>query len=271
MIINGGSRRNGKFFAKHLGNAQENERVTLCEIRNLAAETVAEAFREMEAIAMGTRCENYFYHANINPLSTETLTQQQWSRAIDLLEAKLCLAGNARFIVEHQKKGRVHRHVVWLRIDVSRMRAVEMTDDYERHQATARELEVEFGLVQGKSVLGEGRTKGERPARRPQSWETFRGHLSGIDPQRMTDQITSLYRSCNDASEFASRLREQNCRLVRGDRTGFCIVDSAGHVHSLARRLPGVTATALEEFLGSLGGDTVPTVAAWRAARSKEA
>jgi hypothetical protein len=94
MIINGGSRRNGTFFAKHLGNAQENERVTLCEIRNLAAETIAEAFQEMEAIAMGTRCENYFYHANINPLSKETLTQRQWNRAVDLLEAKLCLTGS---------------------------------------------------------------------------------------------------------------------------------------------------------------------------------
>jgi hypothetical protein len=271
MIINGGSRRNGKFFAKHLGNAQENERVTLCEIRNLAAETIAEAFREMEAIAMGTRCENYFYHANINPLSKETLTKQQWDRAIDLLEAKLCLTGHARFIVEHQKKARVHRHVVWLRIEVSRMRAVEMTDDYERHQATARELEEEFGLAPGKSVLGEGKTKGERPARRPQSWETFRGHVSGIDPQRMTEQITSLYRSCSDAREFASRLKEHNYHLVRGDRTRFCMVDSAGHVHSLARRLRGITAAALEEFLSGLGGDTIPSVADWRAARSKEA
>jgi hypothetical protein len=271
MIINGGSRRNGKFFAKHLGNALENERVTLCEIRNLAADTIAEALREMEAIAMGTRCENYFYHANINPLSNETLTQKQWSRAIDLLEERLFLTGHARFIVEHQKKGRVHRHVVWLRIDVSRMRAVEMTDDYERHQAAARELEEEFGIAQGKSVLGPRKTKGDRPARRPQPWETFRGHLSGIDPHRMADQITSLYRSCSAASEFASRLKEHNYRLMKGDRTGFCIVDSAGHIHSLARRLRGITATALDEFLGRLGGDTLPSVAEWRAACSKEA
>ncbi len=270
MIINGGSRRNGTFFAKHLGNAQENERVTLCEIRNLAAETIAEAFREMEAIAMGTRCENYFYHANINPLSKETLTHEQWNRAVDLLEEKLCLTGHARFVVEHQKKGRVHRHAVWLRIDVSRMRAVEMTDDYERHQASARELEAEFGLAQGKSVLGEGKTKGERPARRPRSWETFRGHISGIDPQRMTEQITLVYRSCSDPSEFASRLREHNYRLVKGDRTGFCIVDAAGHIHSLARRVKGITATALEEFLVGLAGDTVPSVAEWRAARSND-
>jgi hypothetical protein len=42
MIINGGSRRNSRFFAKHLSNAQDNERAKLCEIRNLAAETIPE-------------------------------------------------------------------------------------------------------------------------------------------------------------------------------------------------------------------------------------
>jgi len=255
MIINGGSRRNAQFFAKHLANAEENERVTLCEIRNLAAVNIAEAFREMEAIAMGTRCENYFYHANINPLSKETLTQQQWNRAVDLLEEKLCLTGHARFIVEHQKKGRVHRHAVWLRIDVNRMRAVEMTDDYERHQATARQLEQEFGLSQGKSVLGSEKLKGERPARRPKPWETFRGHKSGLDPHLMTKSITSLYRSSRDGKEFASRLQEYGYRLVTGDRRDFCIVDPAGHKHSLARRLKDVPANALAEFMKDIRTD----------------
>ena len=104
MIINGGSRSNARFFAKHLDNADGNERVTLCEIRNLTAQSVTEAFREMEAIALGTQCKNYFYHANINPLDSEYLTPEQWNRAIDLLEENLELTGHARFIVEHWKK-----------------------------------------------------------------------------------------------------------------------------------------------------------------------
>jgi hypothetical protein len=253
MIINGGSRRNAQFFAKHLANAHENERVTLCEIRNLASVSIAESLREMEAIAMGTRCENYFYHANINPLSKETLTPAQWSRAVDVLEQKLCLTGHARFIVEHEKKGRVHRHVVWLRIDVNRMRAVEMTDDYERHQATARQLEQEFGLKEGKSVLGAQKVKGERPARRPKPWETFRGHKSGLDPHLMTQAITALFHGSGDGKEFAARLREYGYRLVRGDRRDFCIMDPAGHKHSLARRLKGVRANALSEFMKNVG------------------
>jgi hypothetical protein len=257
MIINGGSRRNGRFFAKHLINAEENERVTLCEIRNLAAETIGGAFLEMEAIAIGTRCENYFYHANLNPLSGETLTPAQWNRAVDLLEENLGLAGHARFIVEHQKKGRVHRHAVWLRIDVGRMRAVEMTDNYQKHEATARQLEREFGLSEGKSVLGPQKLTGQRPARRPQSWETFRGHKSGIDPRAMTEHVTALYESSQDGEAFAHALKESGLNLVKGDRRNFCIVDGAGHKHSLARRLKGVSAHALAQFMRGVHAEPV--------------
>jgi hypothetical protein len=249
MIINGGSRRNARFFAKHLTNGEENERVTLCEMRNLAAQTVAEAFREMEAVAMGTQCRNYFYHANLNPPAAEALTGEQWSRAVDLLEENLGLEGHARFVVEHRKKGRVHRHVVWSRIDVMRMRAAPMTDDYEKHQATARQLEREFRLKAGRSVLGPQKQKGERAARRPKSWETFRGHKSGIDPHRMTEAVTSAYHASSDAKEFVSRLREHGLRLVKGNRRDFCIVDAQGHMHSLARRLNGIRAGAAAEFM----------------------
>jgi hypothetical protein len=261
MIINGGSRSNAQFFAKHLTNAEGNERVTLCEIRNLAAQNVAEAFREMEAIALGTQCKNYFYHANLNPLSNETLTDEQWNRAVNLLEENLGLAGHARFIVEHSKKSRTHRHVVWLRIDVSLMLAVEMTDDYEKHQATARQLEREFGLERGRSVLGPHKVKGKRPARRPQPWETFRGQKSGIDPHAMTEHVTALYRGSKDAAAFADALAQHGYRLARGDRRDFCIVDAAGHVHSLARRLNGVAADRLAQFMGDVQPESLPTVA----------
>ena len=89
MIINGGSRSNAQFFEQHLSNGEENERVTLCEMRNLASDTIAGGFMEMRAIAMGTICKNYFYHANINPNppAGETLSEAQWTRAVGVLEA----------------------------------------------------------------------------------------------------------------------------------------------------------------------------------------
>jgi|ERR1700728_2463515 len=252
MIINGGSRRNSAFFKKHLTNAEFNERVTLCEMRNLAATNIADAFREMEAVAMGTLCRNYFYHANINPMDDEDLFAGQWSVAVDTLERHLGLDGHARFVVEHRKKGRTHRHVIWSRIDVRSMRAAVMADDYAKHQAAARELEKAFGLTRVESVLGLQRSKGSRPSRRPATWESFRGQMSGIDPFAMKQAVTRLYRECDNAIAFAEGLSEHGLSLVKGKRTGYCIRDAAGHLHSLARRLDGVKAADLRSFLQDL-------------------
>ena len=261
MIINGGSRSNGQFFARHLTNAEENECVTLCDIRYLAAENVPDALREMGAVAIGTFCRNFFYHANMNPMDTERLTTEQWDYAVKLLEKTLGLEYNARFVVEHQKKGRTHRHVVWSRIEVPRMRAVEMTDDYAKHQTVARQLEREFGLKSVKSVLGHDKVKGQRPRRRPKSWETFRGHKSGIDPHAMTEEITALYRRSTNGKQFAAALSERGYQLVKGNRRDWCVLDRVGHVHSLSRRLDRVKAAELQTMMADIDGEALPSIA----------
>jgi hypothetical protein len=251
MIINGGARRNARFFAQHLAKAEGNERVTLCEVRNLAALTIADALCEMEAIALGSQCVNFFYHANINPGEGEELTPDQWRIAIDRLEEALGLTGHARFVVEHRKKGRSHRHVIWSRINVFIMRAVKMTDDYEKHQSVARGLERQFHLRSVPSVLGPSRGSAPRPHRRPKSWEMFRGQQSGIDPDSVAQEITACYRNSKTAAAFAARLAASGYGLAQGTRQ-LCIRDRAGHLHSLPRRLFGIDAAALSALIRDL-------------------
>lgn len=96
MVINGGSRCNGGFFARHLMRTDTNERVSVCELRGLLSENLRDAFREMEAIASGTDCKNYFYHANIDPEPSESriLTPEQWQAAVDRLEKILASPGS---------------------------------------------------------------------------------------------------------------------------------------------------------------------------------
>jgi Relaxase/Mobilisation nuclease domain len=249
MIINGGSRSNGAFFANHLSNSEHNERVTLCEIRNLAATDIPGVFREMKAIAMGSLCQNYFYHANLNPSEHEVLTPEQWGIAADILEHHLSLDGHARLIVEHRKAGRTHRHIIWLRIDVETMRAVVMANDFAKHQAAAREIEQAFGLQPVASVTGRTRASGPRPSRRPKAWESFRGQKTSIDPHAMKETLTHLFRDCATGKEFVMRLTECGLKLVQGDTAEYCILDHFGHLHSLARRLDNVRAADLRAFL----------------------
>ena len=264
IIIKGGSRCNGAYFAKHLVNPDQNETVKVAELRGLAARNIGQALFEMKAVASGTRCKEFFYHASINPERDEILTPEQWEHAVDELEKRLDLEGQARFVVEHEKKGRTHRHVVWSRIDVDRMRAIRMDYDYAKHQAVARQLEQEFGLRPGRSVIGPEVEKGKRPDRRPKSWEVYRGQEVGMDVTAMKKEITSLWQSTSSAEAFVSALEARGYILARGDKQDFCIVDSLGQAHSLPRRIKGVKTSEIKERLS-------PTFAPQDLPRVKEA
>jgi hypothetical protein len=57
MIIKGGSRSNRRFFAQHLLNGKDNERVRVVEVRGFNNANVRSAFCDMEAVAKGNRHE----------------------------------------------------------------------------------------------------------------------------------------------------------------------------------------------------------------------
>jgi hypothetical protein len=104
MFISGRSRTNWRFFAKHLTNAKDNERGRLVVIRGLAADNVLDGFRQMEAVASGTRCKNLFYHADLTPRKDEQLTPEQRERAADLAEKNLGLDGQPRMAKGQQSR-----------------------------------------------------------------------------------------------------------------------------------------------------------------------
>jgi len=263
MIIIGGSRSNWRFFAKHLTNERDNGYVQVAEMRGLLAENVQEALREMDAIASGTRCKNAFYHAAINPRPGEHLTPEQWGQAVDALERNLHLAGHARFVVEHEKDGRTHRHVIWSRIDPDTMKAVSDSFTARAHEITSRELESAFGLEPVESVLVADRDH-ERSKRGPKAWETFRGHRSGITPQEVTTEVTELWNSADTGTAFAAALADHGYILCKGDRRDFCIIDAAGNEHSLARRIEGQRAAQIRARMADIDKDTLPSVAEGR-------
>jgi Relaxase/Mobilisation nuclease domain len=260
MIIKGGSRSNRRFFAKHLLNAKDNERVRVVEFKGFAREDVGAAFKDMEAAAKGTRCENYFYHADMNPRGDEHLTAEQWDGAVDTLERHLGLEGQARFVIEHEKDGRIHRHVVWSRIDPDTMTARSDSLTYAKHEAAAREIERDCGLEAVPSVLVKDRG-GPRPERRAKDYEGFRAVKTGLNPDDVTRRVTALWQESDSSAAFHAALTENGYILCKGDRRDFCIVDPAGDEHSLARRISGANAAAIRERMKDLDRDSLPTVA----------
>lgn len=263
MIIKGGSRSNGRFFAKHLTNTRDNDRLRIVEFRGFANESVAGAFQEMKADAAGTRCENFFYHADISPREDEHLTDEQWAQAADTLERHLGLEGQPRFVVEHEKQGRTHRHVVWSRIDDETGKAISDSLTYRKHEAAAREIEQDCGLEPVPSVLMKDR-EGPRPVRRARDWEGLRGSQSGLTPDQVKREITALWQECDTGTVFKAALEERGYILCRGDRRDFCIIDPAGDDHSLARRIEGAKAADVRERMKEIDASSLPSVAEGR-------
>ena len=201
------------------------------------------------------------YQANINPQGDEQLTPEQWKEAVDLLEKNLGLEGHQRVVVEHEKEGRTHQHVVWNRVDVEDLRVTDMGGNYRIHMTTARQLEIRFDLTPTPTQAALDR----KPTL--ELWEIRAAERSGINPATLKDELSELWRSTDSGKAFAAALDERGYMLAKGDRRDFCVIDQAGDAHSLARRLDGVKAKDVRERMADVDRDSLPTVAEARAAQ----
>lgn len=240
MIIKGGSRRRGAQLAAHLLRTDQNEKVELREVRGTIATDLLGALDEIEATATGTRCRKPFYHASISPPPERSLTARQWSHAIDTLERALGLKGQPRVVVAHVKGKRQHVHVVWSRIDLERGRAIADSWNFRVHEAVARDLESEFGHDAVRGAFTGRDVQQSRPRRTPRSHELRQEERSGIHLSDVEAEITALWRCTSHGEEFRANLHDAGYILARGDRRTFVVVDAAGGVHALARRIEGV-------------------------------
>jgi len=258
MIIKGKSRSGPAALAAHLGNAEKNERVSLLETRGTVAQDLRGALVEMDAYAVGTRCEKPLYHAAMSPAPPHRLTPEQRTEAIDALEEKLGLTGHSRAVVMHEKLGREHIHVVWSRIDLDNMRSISDSHNYRKHEEVSRDLERRFGheRVQGAHAERDGI---ERPNRTPSRAELRQEERTGIKGKNVTAAITEIFKASDNAQAFHAVLHEHDYILAKGDRRDFVIVDRKGGIHSLARRIDGMKAAELREFMAPIDREKLPS------------
>lgn len=259
MIIKGKSRAGPGSLAAHLRNVEKNERVTVLETRGTVAQDLRGALIEMDAYAAGTRCEKPLYHAAISPAPPHLLTPEQRAEAIDALEQKLGFVGHARAVVIHEKLGREHIHVVWSRIDLDEMRAVSDSHNYRKHEEVSRDLERRFGheRVQGAHHERDGV---DRPDRTPSRAELRQEERTGIKGKMVKEDITAAFQACDSPEAFRAALEEHGYTLAKGDRRDFVVIDWRGGIHSMARRIEGMKAAELREFMAPLDRDSLPSI-----------
>jgi hypothetical protein len=227
----------------------------------------------MDAYAAGTRCQKPLYHAAISPEPPHRLTPEQRIEAVDELEAKLGLQNQPRVVMIHEKEGREHIHVVWSRIDLDRMRAIPDSHNYRKHEESARELERRFGhdRVQGAHHERDGPdgTTTQRPDRTPSRSELRQEDRTGISAKDVKRDVTAIFRSSPDANSFREGLAEKGYAIARGDRRDYVLVDQAGGIHSLARRIDGAKAAELRQFMSPLDRTSIPSITDAREAQAR--
>ncbi len=259
MIIKGKSRTGPEVLGPYLQSAEKNERVSTLEIKGTVSQDLVGALVEMDAYAEGTRCVKPLYHAQISPEPPHRLTRDQCMEAVDALEEKLGLTGHSRVVVMHEKLGREHFHVVWSRIDLDNSRSVGLSHNYRKHEEVARDLERRFGhdRVQGAHAERDGVP---RPDRTPSRAEQRQEERTGIKGKDVKAEVSGLLRASDDAKAFHTVLGDAGYILCPGDRRDFVIVDRAGGIHSLARRIDGMRAAELREFMAPIDRDSLPNI-----------
>lgn len=255
MILKASQRGSGRDLAVHLMRVDDNEHVHLHKVRGFASEDLRGAFKEAEAISLGTKCRQYLFSLSLSPPERETVPVEVFERAVDEVEAQLGLSGQPRAIVFHEKEGRRHAHCVWSRIDPETMTARNLPFFKRKLMGISRELYLDHGWQMPRGL--------ENPAERDPTnftlaeWQQAKRH--GVDPRWLKQAVQVCWTRSDGIRAFQHSLEERGFFLARGDRRGFVVVDHNGEVYSLPRMLDLKT----KEVRARLGdGGDLPSVEA---------
>jgi hypothetical protein len=231
MILKGNQRAHGRELALHLLNVEDNEHAVVHELHGFLADDLIGAFREAEAISLGTQCQQYLYSLSLSPPQTAKVSVEEFERVISEIERRLGLADHPRAIVFHEKKGRRHAHCVWSRIDVAKMRAINLSHTKLRLMDISRELYIQHGWD-----MPAGFKNSED--RNPNGYshdEAGQAKRAKRDPEQLKELFKSCWSGSDSGAAFAAALWHKGFCLARGDRRGFVAVDAKGEVYSLSR------------------------------------
>lgn len=285
MIVEGASRAGSRDLARHILRTDTNEHVSVLEAvvpGETREEAVYNSLEHFQYVARLTNGTKGLYHANIDPRRDDAMREEDWIRAVDILEEQLGFTGQARVVVRHVKEGRAHCHVVWQRCDAEQRILISDSHNYRKHELAAVKMEREFGHahVQNRSFAGRPRDpenskhfSDQRPLRvsfNQAAWH--KAQRSGLDPKHQRAEITNLFRHSDNGKAFRAALTSRGYQLAKGDKRPdtYFVVDRAGEMHRLhdqisARRKDGkkeYKKADIEARLKDLPPAQLPSVAA---------
>ncbi len=237
MIFYASQRANAAELAKHLLNAEENEHVTVHEVRGFVAQDLAGALMEAYAISKGASCKHFLFAVSLNPPDYADVSVEDFDAVVEEIERKLGLLEQPRIVVFHEKKGRRHCHAVWLRLKPSthsnRLIGVNISHWKFKLMDISRGLFVKYGWK-----MPEGMKKGKGRGKDPFSYrrEEYRQAVRRAeDPVALKMLFKQAWETTDSKQTFARFLSENGFFLAQGERRGYVAVDLAGKVYSLSK------------------------------------
>ncbi|WP_299966020.1 relaxase/mobilization nuclease domain-containing protein [uncultured Roseobacter sp.] len=246
MILKAKERGDAPQLARYLLSMRDNDHVALHEVSGFASDDLLEAFHEADAIARGTRCKNHLFSMSLNPPDGAKVSIEDFEKAAERIAKKLGLEQQPRAIVFHEKDGRRHAHVVWSRIDIERMRAINMPHYKTKLRDVSRELFLEHDWEMPRGLQ-------DKRFRNPLSFtreEWQQSKRVGVDPREIKSALQQCWQASDNRASFEQALKERGFWLAKGDRRGVVALDYRGEVYSLSR-YGGVKSKELEGRLGN--------------------
>src|SRR3954471_7699020 len=257
MVVKGNLHADGQKLAAYLITGKKGERAELIELRGFASSDIRDAFIDVHIqAAEATQCEKPFFHSYVRLPEDEELFREQWKHAADRIEKQLGFDGQGRAIAfHHQPGGNTHMHIAWSRIDLEQHRARDPGLYKNKLKEIARELECELGLT---------RISSERPAghktRAPGRKEFEQARRLGTGIAGIREAIRACWDSAKNGRSFMAALAAHGLVLARGERRDFVIIDHAGGLHALSKRITGATAAQIRARLADLDPAALPSV-----------
>ncbi len=268
MIPFASQRGGGQDLATHLRNEHDNEYMEVADLRGAVADDLHGAFAEWEAQASAmTKCANYLYSLSINPDPAQgPMPRDLYDDYITRVEEALGLDGQPRAVVFHIKEdqqgvGREHCHVVWSRIDVQEMKAIQMSFDHDKLMTVTRQFarDHDIELAPGYHKLEDRK---RQTYRQLSLYEKARLESTGFSLQERRDLITELWHGRDTPDSFVKALEYHGYVLATGRRP-YVLVDIHGDTHSLPKLIDHKAANtkAIRAFLGAdYVSDNLPSV-----------
>ncbi len=246
MILKGSQRSGGTQLAVHLLKTDENEHVEIHEVSGFMSDTPMKAFNETYAISRGTKCRQYLFSLSLSPPEKESVPVEVFEKAIANIENKIGLVGQPRVIVFHEKEGRRHAHCVWSRINVEKMKSINLPYFKLKLRDISRELYLEHGWQMPRGlVISEERN----PLNFTQAeWQQAKRIKQ--NPRLIKQAFQDCWAISDSRTAFASALEERGYYLAKGDRRGFVAVDWRGEVYAISRWV-GVKTKDIKARLGN--------------------